>query len=110
MSDISKLTALKGFIGAAQFSEDGKLVAKAGQVDDKVGLMLADLCSANMRMGAMQAHGFSTFSGMPGFEECKGFALSGSAVSLCVFENLSVLVENSECDFNEVYKTLKTIV
>ncbi len=110
MADISQLTGLKGFIGAARFSDDGKLVARAGQVDDKVGLMLADLCSANMKMGSMQAHGFSTFSGMKGFESCKGFAISGSAVSLCVLGDLSVLVENSECDFNEVYQSLKDIL
>ncbi len=107
--DLSKLSSLKGFLGALEFSPEGKLIAKAGSVNDKIGMMLAELCSANMRMGNMEAHGLTNFSSLKGFEECKGFAVSGPSFSLCVTGNISVLVENSQVDFNEVFKALNNL-
>lgn len=109
MSKLEKLSDLQGYIGAFEFSNDGKLVDKTGKVDDKVGNMLADLCSANMRMGDMQAKGFTQFSKMQGFESCNGFALSGASFSLCVVDSYGVLVENMDSNFNDVFKALNNI-
>lgn len=109
MSKINKLSDLKGFIGAFEFSDEGKLVEKSGKVDDNVGNMLADLSSANMRMGNMQAKGFTEFSKLKGFESCNGFALSGASFSLCVVNSYGILVENMETNFNEVFQTLNTL-
>jgi len=108
VNNLSQLKNMSGFLAAAEFNADGQVLKKEGHLDNEVGTMLADLCAANMRMGQMQARGFSKFSGLKGFEECKGFAVSGPSISLCVLGNIVVMVENSQCDFNEVFNILKT--
>ena len=107
MNSLSQLKNIKGFLAAAQFNPDGQLLNKEGPIDDTIGTMLTDLCAANLRMGQMQARGFTRFTGLKGFEDCRGFAVSGPSISLCVYDNLVVMVENSSCDFNEVFKMLQ---
>ena len=109
VANLKELSALNGFIAAIEFSDEGKLLQKHGQIDDTRGNMVADLCSANKRMGSMQAHGLSTFSDLKGLDEMNGFTISGPALSLCVYNSVSLFVENSQCDFNEVYRLLKKL-
>ena len=107
--DLNKLTAINGFIAGGEFTDGGELVGKVGEMDDNIGAIVADMCSANMRMANMQAHGFTKFSKMKGFEKANGFAISAASLSLCVFGNASVFVRNSDCDFNEVFAALRSL-
>jgi roadblock/LC7 domain-containing protein len=106
MSNLKILPNIKGSIAAIEFSNDGKATAKQGNIDDNTASLIADMCSANIRLGSMQANYFSAYSGIKGFDKLEGFAISGPGISLCVWNNIALLVENSQADFNEVFETL----
>ncbi len=106
MANLTKLSSIKGFIAAIEFSNEGKAESKQGNIDDNTASVIADICSANIRMGSMQAHLFSGYTKIKGFDDVKGFAISGPAISLCVWDKVAVLVENRHSDFNYIFKTL----
>ncbi len=109
-ADLDKVMNVKGVVSAIEFTPDGRVIQSKGNMDKRVEEMMADLCSANLRMARMQAHLFTEESGAFGFgSELTGFAMMGTELAICVIENVGVLVKQNETNLNQIYEVLASI-
>jgi roadblock/LC7 domain-containing protein len=106
MANLDRLLQIKGVWAADEFSDDGKLVAYKGDIEEEHAAMAAEMCAANNAMARMQCDGYTAFSGQE-WTPLIGWALTGPKYSVCVVGNVGVFVNNDEVSFNEVFKALR---
>jgi roadblock/LC7 domain-containing protein len=103
--DLNKVMQLAGAVAAGHFSDDGKMLAKEGHIDEETAHMVAMMCAANTMMGKMQAENFSKHSQMH-WAPFHGFAVSAGDYTVCTMGHVGVFVETAKADFNQVFKVL----
>ncbi len=108
MSNLDKLTQVKGVWAAGEFTDDGKLLAYKGNISEEQAAMAAEMCAANNAMAKMQCDGYTAFSGQE-WTPLHGWALTGPKYSVCVMGNVGVFVNNDEVSFNQVFKALREV-
>lgn len=106
LSKLKELMSLPGAVAAGEFSEDGRLLAYYGNIDEKSAEIAAMMSAANKLMGNMQAKGWSAYTGQGGFYPVLGFAVAGGKYAACMMGNVGVFVELDKADFDKIFKTL----
>ncbi|MCX7945789.1 MAG: DUF2173 family protein [Hydrogenophilus sp.] len=110
MANLDALLRLKGVFAAGTFENDGRLTSYKGDITQEEAAMAAAMCAANMQMARMQADGYTALSGESGWSPAIGFAVSGPKFSVCVMGNVGVFARNGEASFNEIFKTLRSMM
>jgi len=110
ISKLQELLALPGAVAAGEFSDDGRLIAYAGDISEKKALMAAMMCAANKAMGNMQAMGWSMHTGKEGFFPVLGFAVAGGRYAVCVLGNVGVFLELEKADFDKTFEVLSKYI
>lgn len=110
MSDLNKLIAVEGAVGAFQFSSKGELtqskIADGSELNDQILDLLCHVCIANMSIATMQARGWENMTGMKGFYPIKGFTMVGFEWTVIVNEEYGVVVPNSQVDYEAAHAAL----
>jgi len=106
LSKLKELMSIPGAVAAGEFSDDGKLIAYYGDIDEKSAEVAAMMCAANKLMGNMQAKAWSAYSGQEGFYPVYGFAVAGGKYAACIMSNVGVFVELSKADFDKTFEVL----
>jgi len=100
MIGLDRLMETKGVVGAGQFSDDGKVIRKVGEIPDDL-MTSAELCARQQ-----QASGdflSSLNSQMPReYGSLVGWTVWGSKYSVVVVGNTRVFVETSRGDYNQL--------
>ena len=110
MSDLNKLMAVEGAVGAFKFSSKGELVEskiKDGSgLNDQVLDLLCHVCVANMSIATMQARGWENMTGMKGFYPIKGFTMVGIDWTVIANEETGVVLPNGLVDYEAAHAAL----
>jgi len=106
LSKLKELMSIPGAVAAGEFSDDGRLIAYYGNVDEKFAEIAAMMCAANKLMGNMQAKGWSAYTGQGGFYPVYGFAVAGGKYAACIMGNVGVFVELDKADFDKTFEVL----
>jgi roadblock/LC7 domain-containing protein len=110
MSDLNKLMAVEGAVGAFKFNNKGELTES--KIADDSGLkedvldLLCHVCVANMSIATMQARGWENMTGMKGFYPIKGFTMVGIDWTVITNEEFGVVVPNSQVDYEAAHAAL----
>ena len=107
---LEELMSLPGAFAAGEFSDDGKLLAYYGNIDEKSAEIAAMMCAANKLMGNMQAKGWSFYTGQEGFYPVRGFAVAGGKYAACIMGNVGVFVELDKADFDKTFEVLSKYI
>ncbi len=103
MSNLDKLMAVEGAVGAFKFTSKGELteskIADGSELNDQILDLLCHVCIANMAIATMQARGWENMTGMKGFYPIKGFTMVGIDWTVIVNEEFGVVVPNSQVDY-----------
>ncbi|MEM1880316.1 MAG: DUF2173 family protein [Desulfurococcaceae archaeon] len=110
LSKLKELMSLPGAVAAGEFSDDGRLLAYYGNIDEKSAEIAAMMCAANKLMGNMQAKGWSAYTGQGGFYPVYGFAVAGGKYVACILGNVGVFLELDEADFDKTFETLSKYI
>ncbi len=110
LSKLKELMSIPGAVAVGEFSDDGKLVAYYGDIDEKSAEIAAMMCAANKSMGNMQAKGWSVYTGKDGFFPVVGFAVAGGKYAACIMGNVGVFVEMAKADFDKTFETLSKYI
>ena len=110
VSKLKELMTLPGAVAAGEFTDDGRLVAYYGDIDEKSAEIAAMMCAANKLMGNMQAKGWSAYTGKGGFYPVEGFAVAGGKYVACIFGNVGVFLELSKADFDKTFEVLSKYI
>ncbi len=110
MSDLNKLMAVDGAVGAFKFTSKGELteskIADGSELNDQILDLLCHVCIANMAIATMQARGWENMTGMKGFYPIKGFTMVGIDWTVIVNEEFGVVVPNSQVDYDSAHAAL----
>jgi roadblock/LC7 domain-containing protein len=104
------LSSIPGAFAAGEFTDDGRLVAYYGDIDQKSAEMAAMMCAANKLMANMQAKGWTEYTGQGGFYPVYGFAVAGGKYAACIMGNVGVFVELSKADFDKTFEVLSKYI
>ena len=103
MSDLNKLMAVDGAVGAFKFSSKGELteseIVDGSELNEQILDLLCHVCIANMAIATMQARGWENMTGMKGFYPIKGFTMVGFDWTVIVNEEFGVVVPNGQVDY-----------
>lgn len=110
LDELKELTSLPGVFAAGEFTDDGKLVAYHGDIDQRSAEMAAMMCAANKLMGNMQAKGWTEYTNQEGFYPIRGFAVAGGKYAACVMGNVGVFVELDKADFDKIFEALSKFI
>ncbi|OIF90629.1 hypothetical protein A7M93_20835 [Acinetobacter baumannii] len=110
LSKLKELMSLPGAVAAGEFSDDGRLLAYYGNIDEKSAEIAAMMCAANKLMGSMQAKGWSAYTGQDGFYPTVGFAVAGGKHVACIMGNVGVFLELDKADFDKTFETLSKYI
>jgi roadblock/LC7 domain-containing protein len=110
LSKLKELMSIPGAVATGIFSDDGKLIAYYGNINEKSAETAAMICAAIKLMGNTQAKGWSAYTGEGGFYPVVGFAVAGGKYAACVMGNVAVFVELSKADFDKVFETLSKYI
>jgi len=110
MSNLDKLMAVEGAVGAFKFTSKGELteskIADGSELNDQILDLLCHVCIANMAIATMQARGWENMTGMKGFYPIKGFTMVGIDWTVIVNEEFGVVVPNSQVDYETAHAAL----
>jgi roadblock/LC7 domain-containing protein len=106
ISKLKELMSIPGAVAAGIFSDDGRLIAYYGNIDEKSAEIAAMMCAANKLMFNMQAKGWSAYTGQGGFYPVYGFAVAGGKYAACIMGNVGVFVELDKADFDKTFEVL----
>ena len=110
MTDLNKLMAVEGAVGAFKFSSKGELTeSKIGEgsgLNEEILDLLCHVCVANMSIATMQARGWENMTGMKGFYPIKGFTMVGIDWTVIVSEDFGVVVPNDQVDYEAAHAAL----
>ena len=110
MSDLNKLMAVDGAVGAFKFTSKGELteskIADGSELNDQILDLLCHVCIANMAIATMQARGWENMTGMKGFYPIKGFTMVGFEWTVIVNEEFGVVVPNNQVDYEAAHAAL----
>lgn len=110
MSDLNKLMAVAGAVGAFKFTSKGELteskIADGSELNDQILDLLCHVCIANMAIATMQARGWENMTGMKGFYPIKGFTMVGFEWTVIVNEEYGVVVPNTVVDYEAAHAAL----
>ena len=110
MSDLNKLIAVEGAVGAFKFTSKGELaeskIAEGSDLNDQILDLLCHVCVANMSIATMQARGWENMTGMKGFYPIKGFTMVGFEWTVIVNEEFGVVVPNAQVDYEAAHAAL----
>ncbi len=110
LSKLKELMSLPGAIAAGEFTDDGRLTAYYGDIDEKSAEIAAMMCAANKLMGNMQAKGWSAYTNQGGFYPVVGFAVAGGKYAACIMGNVGVFVELDKADFDKTFEALSKYI
>ncbi len=110
LSKLKELMSLPGAVAAGEFTDDGKLLAYYGDINEKSAEIAAMMCAANKLMGNMQAKGWSAYTGQDGFYPVVGFAVAGGKYTACIMGNVGVFLELGKADFDKTFETLSKYI
>ena len=110
MSDLNKLMAVEGAVGAFKFTSKGELteskIAEGSELNDQILDLLCHVCIANMSIATMQARGWENMTGMKGFYPIKGFTMVGFEWTVIVNEEFGVVIPNAQVDYEAAHAAL----
>lgn len=110
MTDLNKLMAVDGAVGAFKFSPKGELIEKnivdGSGLNDQILDLLCHVCVANISIATMQARGWEGMTGMKGFYPIKGFTMIGMDWTVIANEEFGVVVPNKEIDYEAAHAAL----
>jgi roadblock/LC7 domain-containing protein len=110
MSDLNKLMAVEGVVGAFKFTSKGELteskIADDSALNEQILNLLCHVCIANMAIATMQALGWENMTGMKGFYPIKGFTMVGFDWTVIVNEEYGLVVPNSQVDYEAAHAAL----
>ncbi len=114
MATLSKfkelMSSIPGAFAAGEFSDDGKLIAYYGDIDQKSAEIASMVFAANKLMSNVQAKGWFAYSGQEGFYPVYGFAVAGGKYAACIMGNVGVFVELSKADFDKTFEVLSKYI
>ncbi len=110
LSKLKELMSLPGAVAAGEFTDDGKLLAYYGDINEKSAEIAAMMCAANKLTGNMQAKGWSAYTGQDGFYPVVGFAVAGGKYAACIMGNVGVFLELGKADFDKTFETLSRYI
>jgi roadblock/LC7 domain-containing protein len=110
MSDLNKLMAVEGAVGAFKFTSKGELaeskITDGSGLNEQILDLLCHVCVANMSIATMQARGWENMTGMKGFYPIKGFTMVGFEWTVIANEEFGVVVPNSQVDYEAAHVAL----
>ncbi len=110
MSNLDKLMAVEGAVGAFKFTSKGELteskIADGSELNDQILDLLCHVCIANMAIATMQARGWENMTGMKGFYPIKGFTMVGIDWTVIVNEEFGVVIPNAQVDYETAHAAL----
>jgi roadblock/LC7 domain-containing protein len=110
MSKLKEVMKLDGAVAVIEFKDNGETISYEGNIPKEVASMLSDMLASNMKMAKLESRLFTELTSIKGFEnDLTGFAMIGNGLSLCVIENIGMIVNNGEADLNKIYQTLSNI-
>lgn len=101
MIGLDRLMKIPGVVAAGQFSSEGKIIRKLGDIPDNVREQVA-------QMNAEQTKNLNTkaeiLGQLTGFEwtPMAGWMMWGSKYALCVVHNNCVIIESKHADLNQL--------
>ena len=100
MIGLDRLMKVEGVVAAGQFSDDGKVIRKVGQIPEDL-LESAGLC---VRQGQASKEFLDSLNDkMPrDYGSLVGWTVWGSRYSVVVMGNTRVFVETSRADYNQL--------
>jgi len=100
MIGLDRLMDIEGVVAAGQFSEDGKVIRKVGEIPEDL-LESADLC---VRQNQASRDFLSSLNkNLPReYGSLVGWTVWGSKYSVVVIGNTRVFVETSRADYNQL--------
>ena len=100
MIGLDRLMKIEGVVAAGQFSEDGKVIRKVGDLPDDL-MESAELC---VRQNQACRHFLDSLNGQSSREygSLVGWTVWGSKYSVVVVGNTRVFVETSRGDYNQL--------
>ncbi len=110
MSNLKKIMNLDGTIAAIEFENSGEMISYEGNISKEIASTLSDMFASNMKMAKLESRLFTELTSIKGFEnDLTGFAMMGNELSLCVIENIGIVVNNTKADLNKIYQALSNI-
>ncbi len=101
MIGLDRLIEMNGVIAAGQFSEDGKVIRKVGDIQDGVMEEIAGWC-ASQNKTASQLVDFLDDNSDYNWRPLNGWAIWGGKYVIAVVGNTGVIVESTRADFNQL--------
>jgi len=100
MIGLDRIMKIEGVVAAGQFSEDGKVIRKVGEIPEDL-MESADLCVQQSQ--ASKEFLDSLNNNMPrDYGSMVGWTVWGSKYSVVVMGNTRVFVETNRADYNQL--------
>lgn len=101
MIGLDRLMKIKGVVAAGQFSEDGGVIRKAGEISDEIMNETAKICAyQNQKLDELTRF-FETISEME-WQPLMGWAVWGGKYVVMVMGNTGIFIESKHTDFREL--------
>jgi len=100
MIGLDRLMKIEGVVAAAQFSEDGKVIRKVGELPEDI-MESAELC-VRQNQASRDFLGSLNKKLPREYGSLVGWAVWGSKYSVVVMGNTRVFVETSRADYNQL--------
>jgi roadblock/LC7 domain-containing protein len=101
MIGLDRLMRIKGVVAAGQFSEDGRVIRKAGEISDEIMNETAKICAyQNQKLNELTKF-FETISAME-WQPLMGWAVWGGKYVVMVMGNTGIFIESKHADYREL--------
>ena len=106
MIGLDRLIEQKGVIAAGQFSEDGKIIRKVGDLPEKLMEETARICAEQNRQAADLTKYFNAESELE-WEPLVGWAVFGGNYGVVISGNTGVFMDMRKADVNQLMIDLR---
>jgi roadblock/LC7 domain-containing protein len=98
---LDRLMNIKGVVAAGQFTDDGKVIRKAGAINDRLMEETARLCAyQNQKLAELT--GFFEMKSKMKWQPLIGWAVWGGKYVVVVMGNTGVFIESKHADLKEL--------
>ncbi|MCD6161420.1 MAG: DUF2173 family protein [candidate division Zixibacteria bacterium] len=106
MIGLDRLMKQKGVIAVGQFSEDGKIIRKAGDISENIMEQIAKKCAYHNQKAEELTKYFSANSEMD-WTPLVGWAVLGGNYAIFIMDNTGIIVDSRKADLNQLVIDLR---
>ncbi len=103
---LDRLIKQKGVVAVGQFSEDGKVIRKVGDMSEELMKQIAGMCAFQDQKAEELTKYFSASSEMD-WTPLVGWAVLGGNFAVFVIGNTGVIIDSRKADFNQLMIDLR---